>query len=282
MSEASGSQSDSTPSLPRRFVSRFGDAFVNTASYIGGNFYLICDASVWIWRSAITRQVRFGRRALYSQIVRVGVRSIGVISLVSACVGLILALQMAPPLREFGQVNTVANIIAIAVVRELGPLIGAIVLTGFAGASIAAELGTMVVGEEIEALEAHALNPIRFLVMPRLVATTLSMSVLTIIAEIVAIGAGMAMGVLVLEIPAQVYYDNTIEQLKLADFLTGLWKGSVFGLLVGLIACYNGLSVSGGAAGVGQATTRTVVFSIIAIILTDLLFTAAFYAMGWN
>ncbi len=281
MSEAGDAQANTGPSTIRRFVSWFGGV-ANIVSYVGGNFYLIYDASVWIWRSAITRKVRFGRKALYAQLVRVGVRSIGVIALVSGCVGLILALQMAPPLREFGQVNTVPNIIAIAVVRELGPLIGAIVLTGFAGASIAAELGTMVVGEEIEALEAHALNPVRFLVMPRLVATTVSMCILTVIAEIVAIGGGFLIGVTLLEIPAQVYYDNTLNQLKLADFLTGLWKGGVFGLLVGLIACYNGLSVDGGAAGVGQATTRTVVYSIIAIIVTDLIFTAAFYVLGWN
>src|SRR5690606_23629459 len=129
-------------------------------------------------------------------------------------------------LQEFGQVATVANIIAIAVVRELGPLIAAIVLTGFAGASIAAELGTMVVGEEIEALEAHALNPIRFLVMPRLVATTVSMLILTILAEFIAISAGMLVGVTVLDIPARIYFDNTIQQLSLNDLLTGLWKGS--------------------------------------------------------
>merc|ERR1712102_163747 len=104
-------------------------------------------------------EVRIGRSAIVSQLVRVGVKSIGIILLVSGCIGLILAISMQPPLAELGQQNMIANIVAVGVFREMGPLIAAIVLTGFAGAAIAAEIGTMVVGEEIEALETHALNP---------------------------------------------------------------------------------------------------------------------------
>jgi phospholipid/cholesterol/gamma-HCH transport system permease protein len=226
--------------------------------------------------------VRFGRGALYSQLVRVGVRSVGIITLVSACIGLILVLQMAPPLDEFGQQSMVANINAVAILRELGPLISAIVLTGFAGASIAAELGTMVVGEEIEAMEAMALNPVRFLVVPRVLATVVGMMVLAILADVVAIGAGAAMGVTMLDIPWGIYKANTLAQAELADFVTGVIKAGVFGLLIGLIACYNGLKVSGGAAGVGRATTITVVHAIVSIIFADLIFTALFYALGWN
>lgn len=250
--------------------------------YIGGVWMLIYRALTWIWRSITNRKIRFGRPALYVQLVRLGVRSIGVIMLVSFCIGLILALQMAPPLAEFGQVETVANIIAIAVVRELGPLISAIVITGFAGASIAAEIGSMAVNEEIEALEAHALNPVRFLVVPRLLATVIALVILSIMSDLVALTAGWIMGVTKLGIPSAIYIDNTINQLDLADFSTGLIKAGVFGLLVGSISCFNGLKVSGGAAGVGKATTNTVVHSIVAIIFCDLLFTAIFYALGWT
>jgi phospholipid/cholesterol/gamma-HCH transport system permease protein len=207
---------------------------------------------------------------------------VGVIMLVSFCIGLILALQMAPPLEEFGQVETVANIIAIAVVRELGPLISAIVLTGFAGASIAAEIGTMAVNEEIEALQTHALNPVRFLVVPRLLATVVALLVLAIMSDLVALFAGYLMGITKLEIPSAIYINNTITQLSLNDFVTGLFKAGVFGLLIGSISCYNGLKVSGGAAGVGKATTNTVVHSIVAIIFCDLIFTAVFFALGWT
>lgn len=264
------------------FLDRLGQPPVHLLGYVGGIARLLVQTLIWIWRGLIQRRVRFGRMALYSQIVRVGVRSVGVIALVSFCIGLILALQMAPPLENFGQVDQVATIISIAVVRELGPLISAIVLTGFAGASIAAELGTMVVGEEIEALEAHALNPVRFLVMPRIMATTGCMIILCTIAELISIGGGWWFGVVGLDIPYGVYKTNTLDILDLNDYFTGIFKAGVFGMIIGAIACYNGLHVTGGAAGVGRATTNTVVHCIEAIIYTDLLFTAVFYVLGWT
>ena len=188
--------------------------------------------------------------------------------------------EMAPPLEDFGQVDQVATIISIAVVRELGPLISAIVLTGFAGASIAAELGTMVVGEEIEALEAHALDPVRFLVVPRVVATTISLVLLTVIADVTAVFAAGWLAVGFLGVPYELYKTNTLNQLVLSDFLTGLFKAGVFGMILSGIACYNGLKVTGGAAGVGRATTDTVVQTVVAVIIADLLFTGVFYQLG--
>jgi phospholipid/cholesterol/gamma-HCH transport system permease protein len=247
---------------------------------IGGLTFLLIDTLALVWRGLTTKNVRIGRAAVVSQIVRVGVRSIFIVSLVSGVVGLILALQLAPPLDEFGQRAMVANIIGVAVLRELGPLIGAIVLTGFAGASIAAEIGTMVVSEEIEALEAHALNPIRFLVVPRVLASVISMTALGVIASGMAVLCAMLISITVLEIPYETFTTNLVDQVKLSDFMSGFIKGGVFGLLIGLIACYNGLAVSGGAAGVGNATTNTVVQSVVAIIFADLVFTAAFFALG--
>jgi len=247
---------------------------------IGGMVYLFLDGLTWLLRACFSQKVRIGKSAVVSQIIRVGVRSIFIVSLVSGVVGLILALQLSPPLDDFGQRPLIANIIGVAVLRELGPLIGAIVLTGFAGASIAAEIGTMVVSEEIEALEAHALNPVRFLVVPRVAASLLSMTALGVIASTVAITCSIVISVTQLEIPYATYMSNMVEQVKLADFLSGFVKGGVFGLLIGLIACYNGLRVTGGAAGVGNATTSTVVQSVVAIIFADLVFTAIFFALG--
>ena len=261
-------------------VTTVGATAIDLVAYVGGLWRLLVETLAWLWRGSTRRRIRLGRPAIYAQTVRLGVRAIGVIVLVSLCIGAILALQMAPPLDDFGQTEHVADIIAIAIVRELGPLISAIVLTGFAGASIAAELGTMVVGEEIEALRAHALNPVRFLVVPRLLATVVALLVLTVIAEVVALSAGWAVGVMLLDVRSGVYIDNTVDQLALADFCTGMFKAGVFGLILGSIASYNGLSVSGGAAGVGKATTNTVVHAIVAIIFSDLLFTAIFYRLG--
>jgi phospholipid/cholesterol/gamma-HCH transport system permease protein len=246
---------------------------------VGAGLFLLARTLAWVAKAITRKRVRLGRPAIITQMVRIGARSIFIVSLVSACVGLILAFQLSPPLDQFGQKELVANIIGIAVLRELGPLIGAIVLTGFAGASIAAEIGTMVVSEEVEALEAHALDPVRFLVVPRVFASILSMTILAVIADVVAVVAALGISVAVLDIPLTTFVTNLLDQAKLVDFLTGVSKGTVFGMLIGVIACVNGLRVSGGAAGVGRATTGTVVQCVVAIVIADLAFTAVFFAL---
>jgi phospholipid/cholesterol/gamma-HCH transport system permease protein len=278
---ADAPESRSTPlSLVLAPLDFLGGRVLGLLDHIGSAVLLFLEAMKWVLKGLCMRRMRVGVPAIVTQIVRVGVRSIFIVGLVSGCVGLILAFQLAPPLDEFGQRDKVANIISVAVLRELGPLIGAIVLTGFAGASIAAEIGTMVVSEEVEALEAHALHPVRFLVVPRVVASIISMTALAVIACIVAIAASLFISVTVLEIPYAAYMDNTLSQAKLVDFLTGVGKASVFGTLIGVIACTNGLKVTGGAAGVGNATTGTVVQCVVSIVIADLLFTAIFYALG--
>jgi phospholipid/cholesterol/gamma-HCH transport system permease protein len=272
---------DPKTSLVFRALDRWGAIWVNTFSLVGGISYLIRDVAVWIYRAIVQPNVRFGRTALVTQLVRVGARATGIVMLVCGCVGLILALQMEPVLGEYGQTDLIAYIVGVSITRELGPLIAAIVVTGFAGAAIAAELGTMVVGEEIEALEAHALNPIRFLVVPRVCATTIGLILLTVIGDITAIVAGGVMGVAFLGVPYQLYKSNTFSAVDLQDFMTGLLKATVFGLILSSLACYHGLRVTGGAAGVGRATTSTVVQSVVAVIIADLLFTAIFYSVGW-
>ncbi|MHC4081744.1 MAG: MlaE family ABC transporter permease [Planctomycetota bacterium] len=265
-----------------RGLNRWGELWLDTFTLIGGVYYLIQDVGMWIARAIFGRGVRFGRTALVTQLVRVGARATGIVMLVCACVGLILALQMEPQLADYGQSELIANIVGVSITRELGPLIAAIVLTGFAGAAIAAELGTMVVGEEIEALEAHALNPIRFLVVPRVLATTIGLVLLTIIGDLTAIFAGGFMSVMFLGVPYELYKTNTLNAVVLHDFLTGLVKAGVFGLILSALACYHGLTVTGGAAGVGRATTATVVQAVVAVIIADLLFTTVFYSVGWS
>ena len=270
------------PSIAWRLLEQWGDLCMRTFDLIGGVCYLIRDVATWVKKALFTKQVRFGRTALVTQLVRTGVKSVGIVMLVSGCIGFILALQMSPPLANFGQTDKIANIVGVAILRELGPLIAAIVMTGFAGASIAAELGTMVVGEEIEALEAHALNPIRFLVVPRILATIIALVLITVIGDLTGVFFGGVMTIGFLDVSYELYVSNTLQQLVLSDFTTGLIKASVFGLILSSIACYNGLSVTGGAAGVGRATTSTVVQAIVAIIIADFIFTAIFYSLGWT
>jgi phospholipid/cholesterol/gamma-HCH transport system permease protein len=239
---------------------------------------LLGETLRWLTRGLVLRTTRFGAAAFASQIVRVGVQSLPIVMLVQVFIGVILALQLTPPLAAWGQEAQVSRIIGVGGFRMLSPILTAVVLSGFAGASIAAELGTMVVSEEIEALEAHALNPVRFLVVPRMLATVIAMLLLTIVADVMIGLGGFATSRLVLS-PASYerYWDLMREQLKYRDFFTGLVQGGVFGVLISLIACYEGLKVKGGAEGVGKATTMTVVYSIVAVVMAACVFTIIFY-----
>ncbi|MEE2907867.1 MAG: ABC transporter permease, partial [Planctomycetota bacterium] len=254
------------PNAFMRILDRWGAFWISIFALLGGLWEIVSTSAKWIFRSLVHPAVRLGQAAIVAQMVRVGVKSVGIVLVVSSCIGLILAMSMYPALAELGQQNQIPNIVGIAVFREMGPLISAIVLTGFAGASIAAEIGTMVVGEEIEALEAHALNPIRFLVVPRVIATVISLVLLTVLADVAAVVSSGLISTLFLGVGTQVYIDSTLAQLDPSDFFSGIVKALVFGVILASIACYNGLRVTGGAAGVGKATTDTVVQTIVLVI----------------
>lgn len=248
---------------------------------IGGLGYLIRDTISASGRALFSKRGRrLGWKNLWTQMDRVGVQSIPIVSLVLFCIGAILALQMAPILRDYGMVPKVADVIAIAIFRELGPLMAAIVLTGFAGASIAAEMGSTVVSEEIEALQAHAIDPIRFLVVPRVLATAVMLVCVSVVGDVLGVLGGMVVGQSFLGIGHEQYMAHTLAALKLRDFITGLTKAAVFGVIISSLACYLGLGVTGGAQGVGRATTRTVVLTIVALIAIDLMFNAVFFYLG--
>jgi phospholipid/cholesterol/gamma-HCH transport system permease protein len=209
--------------------------------------------------------------------VRLGVKGIPIVVLVQTFVGMILAFQLAPVLGDYGQLDKVATVVSIAIFRELGPLISAVVLTGFAGAAIAAELGTMVVGEEISAMRTSAIHPTRFLVVPRVLACILMTVSLTVVADVCGTLGGGIVNALILGRDSWEYYHTVLDSLLVKDVLTGLIKSGIFGFLIVMISCYEGLGVAGGAEGVGRATTRSVVLSIFLIIFADCLFTAMFY-----
>jgi phospholipid/cholesterol/gamma-HCH transport system permease protein len=265
-----------------RPITILGGRAIAFLEFVGGIGYLLRDALLAIPRGLFAKR---GRRLawqnLWAQMVRVGVLSVPIVMLVLFCIGSILALQMAPVLKNYGAMSRVADIISIAIFRELGPLVSAIVLTGFAGASIAAEIGTMVVSEEIEAMESEAISPIRFLVLPRLIATTLMMVCVAVIGDLTGILGGLVVATELLGISQSQYIHRTFEIIKVHDFTTGLIKAAVFGMLISGLACFLGLRVTGGAQGVGVATTRTVVLTIVALITVDLMFTAVFYFYGY-
>jgi len=271
------------PEIPGKptFLQTLGARALGALAYTGGMALLLGSTIRWTLRGIFSRKVRFGWGALMAQMVRVGVQSLGIVVLVQVFIGVILALQMEPPLRDFNQQGSIATIIGIAGFRMLGPIITAVVLSGFAGASIAAEIGTMVVAEEIEALQAMAINPVRFLVVPRVLATLVMMVLLSVIADLMIALGGYLTARLVLGSEVYVgYWDRMRDVLKYKDFYTGLIMAGVFGLVVSLIACHEGLRVTGGAEGVGRATTMTVVYSIVGIIVAACIFTVIFYVFG--
>ncbi len=245
--------------------------------YLGGLGYLVADGFWWILIGAPRRKGRLRIAEAVSQATRLSIRSFGIVSLVVFFIGMILAFQMAYVLQALGVVEYVANIIGVAMVREMGPLLVGMVMTGFAGAAIAAEIGTMVVSEEVLALETTALDPVNFLVVPRLLAAMVMIPLVTLVAEYIGILGGFTIGCLLLDMDASFYLNRTLDSLQYKDVFTGLIKAEAFGLLIVSIACHEGLKVTGGAEGVGRATTNAVVRSVVAIIICDLLFTAFFY-----
>lgn len=257
-----------------------GRAALNSSAYAGGIVRLLGEVVGRTARAMVGRGDRMRVGSLFAQCFRFGVRSIPIVILVELFIGLILVLNLSPTLASYGQLERVADVVAIAILRELGPLLTAILLSGFAGASIAAEIGAMVEGEEIKALRAHALDPIRFLVVPRVIATTVMMVGLAVVADVAGILGGLFTAVFVLDLNVQHYLEFTRAAVGPSDYFTGLTKAAVFGMTIAALACYEGLRVRGGAEGVGRATTTTVVKCIVALIGVDSIFTAIFYVAG--
>jgi phospholipid/cholesterol/gamma-HCH transport system permease protein len=212
------------------------------------------------------------------QLVRTGADSVPIVAVMCFLVGLILAMQAAYQLEPFGATIYVADLLAVSMTREMGPMLTAIIVTGRSGSAIAAELGTMKVSEEIDALRTMGIDPIHLLVVPRTLALMVAVPCLTLIADAVGIAGGLSIAVTALKLSAVQYLKETADALVMKDLLTGLVKSLFFGLIIAQVGSYQGLRVSGGAEGVGRATTTSVVSSIFLIILADLAFTALFYS----
>lgn len=216
-------------------------------------------------------------REIAKQIYRIGIESLPIVFLISGFIGMILAIQTAYQLEKFGATAYVSSLVTVSVVRELGPLLTAILISGRIGAGITAELGSMVVNEEITAYETMAIDPKEFLLVPRFVALVVSLPILTLFADILAFLGGMLISGAFLAIPVNQYYSVGMEALIIKDVATGLFKSVVFGFIIALIACYKGFRVRGGAVAVGTSTTQTVVHSIVWIIVADLFLTFSLY-----
>lgn len=219
----------------------------------------------------------FRKDRVIEQIKKAGYDSLPIVSLVALFIGFIFALQTAYFMQRIGSEMYIASMVALSLVRELGPVITALVVAGRVGASITAELGSMQVTEQIDALEAFATNPIKYLVVPRFLALMIVLPLLTLYADFVGILGSYLICVYKLGITSSMYLQVTFDALLYKDLFTGVFKTIFFGMIIALVSCYEGFNVEGGAEGVGQATTRSVVITFIMIIIADCFFTALFY-----
>lgn len=219
-------------------------------------------------------------RPTVRQALEAGNRSLPLVALICFLVGMIMALQSAYQLAELGALSLVAKLVAVSVTRELAPLLTAIIVAGRFGSAIAAELGTMKVSQEIDALRVMGIDPVSFLVVPRLVGLLITLPCLTIFADLIGILGGLAVALGVLGMGWGGYLAETFDALVLQDIVTGIVKAFAFAAIIGLVGCHQGLATRGGAEGVGRATTASVVRSIVLVIAADLFVTALFYARG--
>ena len=261
------------------FLQATGSAFTDGLAYLGSLATLAGRAAYFTFIGPFQGKPLRLRRAI-GQAMETGVRALPILSLITFFIGLILALQAAYELRRFGAMSYVASAVALSMTRELGPLITAVIVIGRSGSAFAAELGTMKVTEEIDALETMAINPVSFLVAPKFMAMVLMLPCLTIWANFMGILGGSLFGVLQADFTLQRYITASLDALYLRDVVTGLIKSFMFGITITAVGCHEGLATGGGAEQVGRSTTRAVVMSIFLVILVDLVFTMLFYFLG--
>ena len=257
-------------------ASQIGESVTDGLAYLGALAALGSRAAYFTFVGPFRGKPLRVQRAI-SQAMQVGVRALPILSLITFFIGLILALQAAYELRRLGAISFVANAVAISVTRELGPLITAIVVIGRSGSAFAAEIGTMKVSEEIDALETMAIHPVDFLVTPKFLAMIVMLPCLTIWANFMGILGGALFGVAEADFTWMRYIQTSLDALFLRDIATGLIKSVMFGITITAVGCYEGLSTGAGAEQVGRSTTRAVVVSIFLVILVDLVFTTLFF-----
>jgi len=259
-------------------TSQIGGSVADALAYLGELASISGRAAYFTFVAPFRgKPLRLGRAI--SQAMQVGVRALPILSLITFFIGLILALQSAYELRRLGALTYVANAVAISMTRELGPLITAIVVIGRSGSAFAAEIGTMKVSEEIDALETMAIHPVDFLVTPKFLAMIVMLPCLTIWANAMGILGGGLFGVAQADFTWARYIQASLDALFLRDIVTGLVKSLMFGITITAVGCYEGLSTGAGAEQVGRSTTRAVVVSIFLVILVDLVFTTLFFFM---
>ena len=244
-------------------------------------FFEVMGGMVVMSGRAIARAFRppFGLGDLSYQMVALGQRSLSIATLVAIFAGLVISLQFAYFLARFGVQHTVGKVVVLTLFRELGPVLTALTVGARIGSGITAELGSMKVTEQLDAIAALGADPIKKLVGPRLIACTVVLPVLTALADVFGLVAGSLVVYSEYDIPLEQFYRSVVETATLADFGSGIAKSAIFGFVIGSVGCFKGFNVTGGTEGVGRATTETVAISSVAICLSDFFLTKLFLSL---
>ena len=263
-----GQQPTSVLKTSQNFFTNLGSSTFNIGSEIGFMLMFLGDTCF----SLLTflrhpGSLRFNDTV--ENMKRVGLDALPIVGLISFLLGLIMAFMSSVQLQQFGANIYVASLVSISMTRELGPIMTAIIVAGRSGSSFAAEIGTMKISEEVDALSTMNINPNFFLVLPRMFAAFLVMPVLTLFSDLFAIAGGLLVGVTMLDLTVSGYTNQTINSLTLFDVFWGVFKSGIFAILISWTGCLKGFQVRGGAAGVGKATTSAVVTSIFLIVMSD-------------
>ena len=259
-----------------RFLYSIGETLFRLWKHIRGICKLFAATLKWIITGPFKRKAA-KREGIFQQMVFAGVQSVIIVFFISLFTGIVIAMQSAYQLKQLGATIYVAAMVSVSMARELGPVFTALVVTGRVGSAITAELGTMKVSEQIEALETLAIDPVRHLVVPRFLALLVMMPCLVLLSDIVGILGGLIVGVTNLDLNVYRYLNFSFDLMTWKDVWTGLVKSGVFATVIAMVSCYVGLDTQGGAEGVGKATTLSVVISFILIVLMDCILTGIFY-----
>lgn len=252
------------------FFARLGRNILQYSHHVGG-------VSLLAYRTVLlTAQGKFSLKSVIEQSHQLGVRSMSLTNLVAIFTGMVLALQFIVGLKRFGLELYAGQVVGISIVRELGPVLTALMIASRVGSGIAAEIGSMAVTEQVLAIEAMGANPISKLVVPRVLVTTIVTPLLTIMADVVGILGGMFVTTLEAGVTPRFYFDQVMRTVQIDDFVSGIAKTVFFGFFIGIISCYQGLKTSHGTEGVGLATTSSVVMSSVAVFVADYFLTKIF------
>lgn len=255
----------------RQWLGSVGEGVLGSVRSAGGTAVLFIQTLFWMFVPPLRV------RAVLEQMVKIGVESLPIVTLTNFFIGVVIAFQSAYQMQKVAAEIYIAALVSVSICREIGPIITGLVVAGRIGASIAAEIGSMKVTEQVDALETLAANPVKYLVVPRFLALVLMLPLLTVYADAIGILGGYIVGIFKLGLSHTLYVKMTFVPLELKDIFTGLFKTVIFAMIICVISCFQGLRVQGGAEGVGAATTRAVVFSFIYIIIADAVSTVVFY-----